>query len=81
MVAELPQRLGSSAERAGVQLLRQHDLSVVDGDIDVIALADIEGPADLGGKHDTAEIVDFSADTGRFHASPGNAVEPDYGPG
>ena len=70
MAAELTKRFTRSAEGARVQLLLEDDLAVVDRDVDVIALPDVEGPADLGWQDDATEIVYFSAHAGGFQRSP-----------
>jgi len=50
----------ASAERAVDPTLLQQDAVVFLDDLDLIALADVEIPAQLGGQDDAAEIIDLA---------------------
>ena len=57
------------AEDAGRLILAQDDGLTIHEDLDAVLLLDTERSSQLDGKHDTAELVNFSNNTGRFHKS------------
>ena len=85
-----PQTFSTAAECAEAAPLRQNDMVVLDRDLDVVALSDIEGPSQLRGQDDAAEVIDLSANArssrchvltsvyrvGLFHVLPYNAPSP-----
>lgn len=58
----------TTAERAGVRHLAQHDVPALDVDEEVITLSDVEHSPGLGRYDDPAEIVDLAGNP-RVHAA------------
>lgn len=54
----------TTAERAALLELGEDDAVFLDGDLEQVAFADAERTADLGGQHDSPEVVDLAGHTG-----------------
>ena len=55
------------AEDAGGMILLEDDAAVVGEDLDGVLDLDVHRLADLNGEHDSAELVNFSDHSCRFH--------------
>jgi hypothetical protein len=58
--------LGIVAEDTGGLILPQNDGRTIHVDLKGIFLRDVQGAAQLDGKHDTAQLINFPHNTGRF---------------
>ena len=57
------------AEDAGRLILAQDDGLTIHEDLDAVFFLNAEGSSQLDGEHDTAKLVNFSNNTGRFHTN------------
>src|SRR5207245_4666744 len=55
---------GRAAERAAILHLPENDAVAVEGDLEVVAVGDVERLAHLGWKDDPAEVVDLARHPG-----------------
>lgn len=71
----------TSTEGAGVGHLAQDDVASLNGDIEMIALADVEHAAGLGRDDDPAEVIDLASNprvhgVGAYRSKPGECRVP-----
>lgn len=60
MFAERPQSVSLAAEGASRPALGQDDPVLLDGDLDLVTLANVEGLPELCRKNDSTEVVDLA---------------------
>lgn len=63
------QAAGRTTENAGRLVFFQDHLIIIQVDLQLITFRNIQGAAQFDGKYDSAQLINFSNDSSRFHVA------------